>query len=1404
VKFLGESNPSSRESTDSSKAPRLKYPYPKSIRFSFTDMSRGTARRYLGPDYKGAPEPLIPDISDKSQFERILSVVIRQGEPARYSLPSLPGREYSADDIDYVAMILIAAEKRLLHFNGQIDGEMKVPLIERLKENRPFREAVEEGDVGKELSIALHELDIGKRAAQLSARQPDLGLEVVRACAMEDVSMCSAIARQHIHGGTESPPPEVEIGARLLDITLRGASISTLPVFDLAMSLLNEINWITAHAQKTGSVDQAFADFKAAQNVALRADLLSSMDPDSIVDAKDSYINTRMGELLPQMDELGAAFVVAGELRLLEQHLGESMEPGVPKSQWETRALSEMYAALKTADEYEAETRDTEKEIDIAEVENPLVARMLQIKFANPSEEISNLELALQAVCDAKAEQKKKEEKAREQRRFALPWMYDHNFEQGLEEILPPNDDQAPDEYNERAECIRETSRTISFHVRAKVPFLLVPEPYRHAVASLRGDYSPEGVLRLATELSDMSLGKVPLDPKIRSEVPARLGEEDFESSLSMLKPAQEALLRSHYSESTTSLETLENILVLMGEPNAILRNNVLGAWRDGVQTTQRIFGTYSNNTGVISSFEDAEIPDEHLYDTSEFEFLFESASGRVTLVKGWENLQLREIDGMQIAPAMPSLVFPLPNLGINMELEDALNNSFPRKIAGKESKRNVQIRMLARTLVLYAGLNSDNEEASNKLAELIERKTGQLVSSAVPEIYEDAVSSIQKVYSIENIISVTVALVNEFGEPIEKPTDLPVPATPVQEKKDGKSKEEVFAELMIHEKELISRVLGVSGCTPDTLGEFLEMDAGTRELRMRNLISSMWTQGDFSKDIERLRTAKESIYRTCALKEPNENQKRIAAADISELTDSQKALVATFSNVALSDLTKEHVLTFGMWLRADQQELQAYWDRNYPSIDAVTRLMMGLSMRKQSYNAEEAALIRRIRGKGEDEKLVKEDFDIQHYASYQQSLRAYSNYLFGTPREERLNFWKRGMVNLITAAELSHRVRYSGDLSLKDGDKRLLSIAFGKDASELTGDDVVAMDGAFMNKAYNDDRDHKRYYPQILRLARHGDSVKLRSLYFAAQRQSEFNTLAEFLGCPISEPNVSVHTSNGMSVPKIRKGKYHKTNDDCFSSAVVRTMAGEIRLHGVFDGMGGHASGDVASNIARTVFEIYAVAGWMRSPEDARKALILADIVIATEAVSRKTRNDDYQEQQCNMGTTAVITMQKGRELFVVHCGDSPAKVLRDGQTAHDTDEHNYAFELRAQGVQFDPAMIPNNIVVAALGASTKYISINNGINSKHAPFILQDGDILMLASDGITDVIDDSEIHYIIDAYGGDLDEVRRQLIALAEARDGVGPFKSIVPGSTLEITGKGSDDKTIIMERIRGLGQ
>ncbi len=1397
---MGESNPSRRERTDSSKRPRFKYPYPPSIRFSLTDMSRGIAARYLGPDYKGEPEPLIPRISEKPEFEKHLRLVVRPGAPGYYSHPSMPGREYTKEDVDYLISLLIAAEKRILHFNGEVPGEMKVPLIERLKENKQFRSAVESADLSKELSIGLHELDIGKRAAQLSQMNPELGLEVVRGCAVEEVSLCSAIARQHVEGGMEDAPAEVGIGARLIDMIIKGEETPSTSIYSFAMDRLHEIRWLSEQAQKTGSVDQAFADFKAAKNVLGMLVMLGSNDSGIVYDVKEAYANARMANLKSEKSRLTAACIVAYELRLFEQHLSDCMESGLDKAEWEAQALADMHSAHKLVALYDEfmRTSTTSGKVQINEIGNPLVSRMMALIIEDPTQEIKGLELALHVIKEEKEKQKAEEERKKKERKFEIPVMYDHNLDQELEQVLPQDED-------ERSKLIRESARSLFFNVRAQVPFQLVQPVYRDAVAKLRGDYSPEGTVRIATNLVDMSMGNVPMKDDIYSNPPNRLEDEDFEAALELLKPARQELVRSHFTRTKPSHETLENYSILVGDSAAILRNNVLGAWTSSRQKTQRISGTYHNSNLMINSFDDAEVPEEHVKDTSKFEFEFDRPSGKVTLIKGWDNIHLRELDGMQVVPEMPSLVFPLPNLGINMELEDALNNSFPRELEGVESKRNVQIRMVARTVVLYAGLNSENEQAANGLAELIEKRTGTIVSSEVPGIYKDAVASIQEDHSITNIVSVAVALVNKYGEPIVTPTPAPAPTTPKSEEKPAKTNEEILSDLMIHEKELISKVVGVQECTADTIGQFLAIEAGAREFRMRNLISSMWTGGDFSKDIERLRSAKDSIYRTCAIDEPTEDQKRLAIADPSVLTDNQRALVATFSNVPISEVTREHIFTFGMWLRADRSELQTYWENNYPSIHEVTRLMMGLSMRKQTYSPEEGALIRRIRGKGEDEKLTPDDFKVETYAPYQQGLRALEKFWFGTPVSERADFWKAGMTNLLTAAELSHRVRYRGDLSIDDSEARLLSMAFGKEQSELSGDDVTALDGAFMNKTYSDDNDRKCYFPPLLRLARHGDAMKLRSLYFAAQRQSEFNTLAEFLGCSIPEPKTVIHTNNGMTVPKVKKGKYAKTNDDCFSSATVQTLAGELRFHGVFDGMGGHASGDVASNIARTVFEIHAVAGWLRSPEDIRKALILADIVIATEAISRKTMDDEIQEHQCNMGTTATITMQKGRELYVVHCGDSPAKVLRNGQTVHDTDEHNYAFELRAMGVtDFDPARIPNNIVVAALGAVTKYISINNGTNSTHTPIILEDGDIIMVASDGISDVVDDSEIHYLISACQGDLDEVRRQLIALAESRDGAGPFRCIIPDYPLEVAGKGSDDKTIIMERVKGLRQ
>jgi serine/threonine protein phosphatase PrpC len=141
----------------------------------------------------------------------------------------------------------------------------------------------------------------------------------------------------------------------------------------------------------------------------------------------------------------------------------------------------------------------------------------------------------------------------------------------------------------------------------------------------------------------------------------------------------------------------------------------------------------------------------------------------------------------------------------------------------------------------------------------------------------------------------------------------------------------------------------------------------------------------------------------------------------------------------------------------------------------------------------------------------------------------------------------------------------------------------------------------------------------------------------------------------------------------------YNATNDDAISQATITLESGEtIELDGVFDGMGGHDSGYVASGIMKQAFEVAALSGWITTPEDARKLIVLADVMLSIKQFKKK------QFGSKKMGTTAVIGFQQGEDLYLIHCGDSDGKLYRDGILIFSTVGHALVNQiLEMSGVQ-------------------------------------------------------------------------------------------------------------------------
>jgi len=201
--------------------------------------------------------------------------------------------------------------------------------------------------------------------------------------------------------------------------------------------------------------------------------------------------------------------------------------------------------------------------------------------------------------------------------------------------------------------------------------------------------------------------------------------------------------------------------------------------------------------------------------------------------------------------------------------------------------------------------------------------------------------------------------------------------------------------------------------------------------------------------------------------------------------------------------------------------------------------------------------------------------------------------------------------------------------------------------------------------------------------------------------------------------------------------GRQRDHNEDSIS--VRANTAGTELLLSVFDGMGGHAAGDVAS---RGAAEIVRHAFDNSAGRDPREVLFFALV----EANDRIVQQGQANPDQAGMGSTAVVAWLRGQEVWVGHVGDSRMYHLRDGGTLSRTTDHTKVGKMVAMGIitPEEAAHHPDaNVVLRALGHMPP-----GGQDSEKRPEVTNSalrfrrGDAMVLCSDGLYDLLSDQEI--------------------------------------------------------------
>jgi protein phosphatase len=204
-----------------------------------------------------------------------------------------------------------------------------------------------------------------------------------------------------------------------------------------------------------------------------------------------------------------------------------------------------------------------------------------------------------------------------------------------------------------------------------------------------------------------------------------------------------------------------------------------------------------------------------------------------------------------------------------------------------------------------------------------------------------------------------------------------------------------------------------------------------------------------------------------------------------------------------------------------------------------------------------------------------------------------------------------------------------------------------------------------------------------------------------------------------------------------------------------------------VADGMGGHRGGQVASALTVASIEAFVLHLLRRFSnlqatdeqtvlKDFQKALQQADDRLFEEAV--------HHPEFAGMGTTLTLALVSGWKLFLVHAGDSRCYLYRGGRLRQLTADHTVTGELVRHGVirpqdadhhQF------RHIVTNVLGGG------HTGVRADVQRVDLETGDVMLLCSDGLTDMVNDDGIAAIL----GGGDEPQRACERLIEAANAHG---------------------------------
>ncbi len=212
--------------------------------------------------------------------------------------------------------------------------------------------------------------------------------------------------------------------------------------------------------------------------------------------------------------------------------------------------------------------------------------------------------------------------------------------------------------------------------------------------------------------------------------------------------------------------------------------------------------------------------------------------------------------------------------------------------------------------------------------------------------------------------------------------------------------------------------------------------------------------------------------------------------------------------------------------------------------------------------------------------------------------------------------------------------------------------------------------------------------------------------------------------------------------------------------------VQGQLLL--VADGMGGHAAGERASELTAATISNYVLQTmpwFLRLQHEQEEHLhdVLTEAVMKCE---QAVEDEVFSAPSAQgMGTTLTMAYVIWPRMFVVHVGDSRCYLLRDGSLKQITRDHTLLREYEEQGVELSKEQRRQfgRVLVNTIGQGA------GRLHPEVYQVEMQANDVVLLCSDGLSDMVEDDEIASVLLRHCGDEEKSCEALLNAANAAGG-----------------------------------